>query len=309
MFSLNSLIKYISVLLLTRAALAQPLEERDVDVNVGTTHVHLGLGTSIQSGTAVALGCTKFALPGPVCWVAGALAALLAADIEITLGGESSGATKENAKRDYIPVKYLYNDSYVSYSIVTVPSHAIESFNENNITFGQALLATYYESSALTKRTIQEGHIIQFNSSYGQHIAADIGYRPIEDFMGNITSSSPVNDNHSKRGWDFDVDWLSYNFDNVNKGLAASWYDAYEYDNDDPKNVIQTELANYVTQHGAYKYCVSAIYSPDNVGSLGTGDSNEIQNAYHGELYFNTYGGVDGQCNDNYDCVYGCSGM
>lgn len=296
--------------LFTRLVFAQQLEERAVDVNVGTTHVHVGLGTSISSGTAVALGCLKIPLiPGPVCWVAAGLTAILSADIDITLGGEGSGSAKEDVKRDFIPTRHLYNDTYVSYSTVPVSNNAIESFNSNNLTFGQALSVTYYEGNSLTKRTIQESHIVQFNSSYGRHIAADVGYRPIEEFMGNITSSSPVNGTYAKRGWDFDVDWLSYNFDNVNAGLAASWYDAYEYDNDDPKGVVQTEFANFVSEHGAYKYCASAIFSPDAVGSLGTGDSNEIQNAYHGELYFNTYGGVDGECNDNYDCVYGCSGM
>ncbi|QLL30216.1 hypothetical protein HG536_0A00330 [Torulaspora globosa] len=59
---------------------------------------------------------------------------------------------------------------------------------------------------------------------------------------------------------------------------------------------------------------VISIVSPTIGNDLGDISSNgfnngDVQTAMHGEIYFNTYGGVDGQCNDYYDCFTGDCGM
>lgn len=41
-----------------------------------------------------------------------------------------------------------------------------------------------------------------------------------------------------------------------------------------------------------------------NISSVGT----ETENAMHSEIYFNTYGGIDGHCNNNEDGAQDSSG-
>lgn len=286
------------------------LEERDVDVNIGTLHVHLGMGNSIQATSAVGFGCARLFGAGPVCWVATAITAVLSADIEISLGGDTSGSVAHNTKRSQIITKHLYNNTYVDLESVSIPNSVYDVAKTAGLSLSRAFLATYFESNGLVKRAeINQGHVISFTSENGNHIASDVGMRPLEEFVKTIVSSKPVNDTLTKRGWDFTVDWLSYNYDNVNRDLSIKWYEAYESGLGDDKNVIQEEFANYVSRNGAYKYCISAIYSPNEPNQLGKGDTQELQNAFHGELYFNTYGGIDGQCNDNWDCIFGCDGF
>lgn len=283
------------------------LEKRDFDVNVGTLHVHLGMGNSITSTSAVAMGCSKLFGAGPVCWVASAITAIVSADIEISLAADTSGSTSQNTKRSLTTTKHLYNDTFVDLEYVAIPSTVSEIAKNSGITLSKAFLATYFQSNTLVKREeVNQGHVVAFSSKYGNHVASDVGMRSLEEFVGNISSSKPVNGTLTKRGWDFTVDWLSYNYDNVNRDLSLKWYDAYESGDGDDINFIQEEFAGYVTSNGAYKYCISAIYSPDVPSVLDQGDTQEIENAFHGELYFNTYGGIDGQCNDNWDCIFGC---
>lgn len=105
-----------------------------------------------------------------------------------------------------------------------------------------------------------------------------------------------------KRANLFDVDWYLWNFDNVNYDLAARW-------DQDTEGVTLTTygadlLSDFTRQNGDWKYCVAADttkrgeeYSYDNIPLDGSGTGNAV----HGELYFNTYGGVDEYCNDNHD--------
>lgn len=53
----------------------------------------------------------------------------------------------------------------------------------------------------------------------------------------------------------------------------------------------------------AREYCLSlAAGGSEDVSDLNNGQTG---NAMHGEVYFDAYGGIDGQCNENYDCLDG----
>ncbi|KAG0669986.1 hypothetical protein C6P45_002931 [Maudiozyma exigua] len=53
------------------------------------------------------------------------------------------------------------------------------------------------------------------------------------------------------------------------------------------------------------EYCLSlAAGGSEDVSGLNNGQTGS---AMHGEVYFDAYGGIDGQCNENYDCLDGVS--
>ncbi|CCF56621.1 hypothetical protein KAFR_0B03250 [Kazachstania africana CBS 2517] len=111
----------------------------------------------------------------------------------------------------------------------------------------------------------------------------------------------------AKRDDGFEVDWVSYNYDNVNKDLAVQW-------TQDPEALGQEEISyafeTFVEANTGWKWCIDATI--DDVPSEPM-DNNHYQNletAIHGEIYLNTYGGIDSQCNEAYDCEDGkCDGV
>ncbi|KAI5949255.1 hypothetical protein KGF57_004854 [Candida theae] len=60
------------------------------------------------------------------------------------------------------------------------------------------------------------------------------------------------------------------------------------------------EVPNFFHNNGGCKYCATATVNPIR-GKNGGYDDIGRENAVHGQFYFNTYGGVDGYCNDNKD--------
>lgn len=100
---------------------------------------------------------------------------------------------------------------------------------------------------------------------------------------------------------------MSYSFDNTNKDLAVDIAD-----DSNPPGAVRYEYAldDFSKANPGWKYCMSALWDPNPNEPIDSNHSGNIQNAYHGELYFNTYGGIDGQCNDNWDCEFGgCEGV
>jgi len=112
-----------------------------------------------------------------------------------------------------------------------------------------------------------------------------------------LNSSSTINagkvDNNIRDNT-FEVCWSSYNFDNLNSDLARDFLADTKGDGFEP--FAQDAIADFVSRYGAWKYCLSPNYGqPPSYNALPYG------NAMHGEVYFNTYGGIDGPCNDIHD--------
>lgn len=81
---------------------------------------------------------------------------------------------------------------------------------------------------------------------------------------------------------------MSYEFDNQNVDLTNVFNDGFENDHD----FFGEHAAVALAAGGTTKYCMS----------LAVGyDDNSFQNAVHGEMYTNNYGGIDGFCNQNDD--------
>lgn len=124
-----------------------------------------------------------------------------------------------------------------------------------------------------------------------QHDKQCIGGCAVESglVVGNQTQS-----NLAKRTNYYNVDWASYNYDGKNYVDA---YETLEYPGDSYSSLIDELNAAYQSlgYPDKWKYCLCTDLTNDGAyGDLGTGVG------LVGEVYFNTYCGVDGYCTDNH---------
>lgn len=146
-------------------------------------------------------------------------------------------------------------------------------------------------------------HTIMWNSKYGSHVAAVVGNSNLTYLAHKIANAVPAEEREDDRAinvrkrWNyFDVDWTSYSYDNANQDLAiivAGDRDFLELDYD-------SGIYDFFDNNQGWKYCLAATVNR-NPGSDEGYDQIGQCNAFHGELYFNTYGGIDGYCEDNKD--------
>ncbi|CAL9730163.1 hypothetical protein MOUN0_I08064 [Monosporozyma unispora] len=87
-----------------------------------------------------------------------------------------------------------------------------------------------------------------------------------------------------KRGWADKITWASYEYNHGNQDL----WNQFPKEGDEFE-MLASDFGQYVGNNVAQKYCACF------------GDSAEAgtQMALHGELYFDAYGGVDGDCDAN----------
>lgn len=150
-------------------------------------------------------------------------------------------------------------------------------------------------------------HAIRFESSLGNHVAVHMkgaGHEELAHLILAAEPGIPLGVNNLTKRDNFNVDWLSYNYDNANKDLSADFF-GEEYT--DATNELAGDISTFMINNGGWKYCMNPIYyqgtpGDDSAHAMEDGDTGT---AIHGEVYFNTYGGVDGQCNDFYDCTEG----
>lgn len=95
----------------------------------------------------------------------------------------------------------------------------------------------------------------------------------------------------ARRDDDYRITWVSYEYDNWNIDSTGFFYDAYESNPD----YFNERVAMIFGISPTTKYCMSLVDG---------GTFIHPQNAVHGEMYTNNYGGVDGFCNNNDDNLW-----
>lgn len=145
-------------------------------------------------------------------------------------------------------------------------------------------------------------------SSFDNHAAVPFKRLSTEEIAVLVKEAIPGQQNNStgvKKRNNFVVSWLSYNYDNYNSNWSRKWY--YEATQSTPEEAdsVANKFNLFAAANEGWKYCFDVVTEADpnlvpskammNVGEMGT--------AIHGEVYFNTYGGIDGQCNSFYDCA------
>lgn len=136
---------------------------------------------------------------------------------------------------------------------------------------------------------------VAFSSKYGNHVA--IGGHNASDLINKILDYSPNDTKAIEKRGGYYIDWVLYSYDNVNRGLTQAWYDTdgefgiYELTDEGLKNI---------DSNMGQKLCATSFSCPKayEICSASTAENN---NAFHGEVYWNAYGGVDGFCNQNND--------
>lgn len=150
-------------------------------------------------------------------------------------------------------------------------------------------------------------HKIHFENSFGKHGAVHAKGEDHEELANLILAAKPGvpsgMNNLSKRDG-FDVDWLSYNYDNSNKDLSQDFL-GEEYT--EATSELASDISTFMINNKGWKYCMNPIYYNGTSGddSAHAMEDGNTGTTMHGDIYFNTYGGLDGQYNDFYDCTEG----
>lgn len=269
------------------------------------------------SGGYAVNACTKD-LASPKCWISAAISVVCGAlggvgAAAAARGGAAAGSAAAAAKRDgtglgaYIDT--IGSTDYYQTTLNNLTTYE-EMFNASGLTLLSAFTFINNNDTTLQKRsgnmTENLFHALYFSSDAHSHVAThlrndvDALVKAIvtDENPGSLESTLRNSDNGSLGKYynNFDAEWVSWSWDNANadlvnkvsrdRGLEEEEYDQGFY--------------NYFGWAPAWKYCWTVTENP-NVGQAEGWDQIGQDNAVHGELYFNTYGGVDGYCNDNRD--------
>lgn len=248
------------------------------------------------AGMAAAV-CAWCAGTGPCCVGAAIVSTLLAADIDIAIKDDTSGSEAHNTKRNVIN---LFDNN----------TEIVESWDKTFASQGLDLIAAFEPVAKFSKRDgisqFAKPHL-KFTSVNGTHLAVHATDGNLNDLANLILESVPgvplirndttglfKRDDHGVPGSDgFKVYYVTYNYDNVNRVLAGRFLE------DDGNGAIDNlggDITEALMNHRGWKYCMS-------LGDGGSASDSDLESgrtgtAVHGETYFNTYGGIDGQCND-----------
>lgn len=87
--------------------------------------------------------------------------------------------------------------------------------------------------------------------------------------------------------------FVTYNYDNVNRDIAIEDVKSI---NADSFQALSSAAFEVLMNHRGWKYCAGVGFGGS--GSIQDLKSGATGTAVHGELYFNTYGGINNQCNN-----------
>ncbi|CAB4256649.1 similar to Kazachstania africana KAFR_0C06580 hypothetical protein [Maudiozyma barnettii] len=163
---------------------------------------------------------------------------------------------------------------------------------------GVNLLGVYNISSKVSG-AVQ--NIIHFDTSLGQHIAAQIGGEAanltqlaeqivkavpgIPTFSNLTVLSEQAVQAAAKDNGENVINWMTYNIKDAEDGLT----DIINSLGGADMSQFATEINNFISNNGAWKFCLSPSTQLVNVT---VSESHKL----FGEIYLNTYGGIDAEC-------------
>ena len=161
---------------------------------------------------------------------------------------------------------------------------------------GVNLLGVYNISSVASNAI---SSIIHFDSKLGQHIAAQIGETNLTQLAEQIAKAVPGVPTFSnltvltteaaqaaaKNQGEKVINWMTYNIKDAEDGLN----DIISSLGGADMSQFATEIDNFIQNNGAWKFCLAPSSQIVNVTA-----SNSVK--LFGEIYLNTYGGIDAEC-------------
>lgn len=233
-----------------------------------------------------------------LCWV-GYIGALLTAAIGAALLDET-GATTSNSQRDLGD-----QNGYVQsiQELLAANGHEFLGYQtvDSGIPSYKVDLAGRSTSSASAQN--QTAEIVNWRSGN----ITRLGYFNVGEALPRLNTAFDFGEHGTlratlhgagidpdralnKRAQSFPVNWVSYQWDNINVDLTRD----VEYGDEFKDWDYDESVGPWFSSNQGWKYCASVAYNP-NPGSVPA--NGEQQNAFHGEIYFNTYGGIDSECN------------
>lgn len=101
-------------------------------------------------------------------------------------------------------------------------------FEKSDLVFTGAFNVKQTIKSGLLRSTTElTTHAIHFESSLGKHVAVHMKGASHEELAYLILAAEPgvpSNIGNLTKRDDFNVDWLSYNYDNINKDLSSNFF-------------------------------------------------------------------------------------
>ncbi|CAI5118804.1 BEM_HP_G0068260.mRNA.1.CDS.1 [Saccharomyces cerevisiae] len=243
------------------------------------------------------LGSTSCWVGAAVALVAGALGGVATTAASIA-GAAASAAAAAKRSTGYI-------DTIAGLDFHSSSLSNLTAINTTMQTVGLVLLGAFdYMNTSnidgLEKReqnnTVTEmQHVLYFGSQFGLHVATHMRNNVTELVNSIIGVETPgslpdtLSGAHSlqRRISYFDVNWISWNWDNVNVDLTKKA--------ETSRPLLEEEydegLFGWFANNPGWKYYWSVTDNPDPGYIENYSDIGE-ENAVHGELYFNTYGGL-----------------
>lgn len=269
----------------------------------GNATVLIGMA-AVWAGVAATICATTIA----GCWVS---LAMIGAFQVATLAalGNRDGSVAETVPRSLTiePLTETMQNITSDYSDHLVSAHPIIK----NLTLLLGTIGDLSSGKNFDKRNNQNLNLnvtaALFDSHLGHHLAIALPHLTTEEFVDRLSNATPGEPDVSpkrrffKRG--YEVDWVSYNYDNVNQDLAQRFINTQGSDETD---LWVYGASNFMSSHDGWKWCLDMNIDPNPGEPIDSNHLENIEVAVHGEIYTNTYGGIDGECNDYYDCVEGC---
>lgn len=268
--------------------------------NVGNSGIYFDIGWEEISAWAGAIAAV--CKEGNVYTCVGAA---IVATIGLVLATGSNDGNNSGSEAANTNMKRMFGNTVCNNSQSFEYAHS--AFQNTGI----QLLGVYdISSNILNKRdnssSIGDNPVIlHFSTDLGTHYATHMFNNSIEAITNEVLTAIPgqlkEEDALKKRccglGTDgFEPTWVSYNFDNVNHDLTRLMHTLWpQVHHDEWADGIDSGLIN----HRGWKYCAAlAVKGDDSDADLESGATGT---AIHGELYFNTYGGIDSECNNVLD--------
>ncbi|SMN22611.1 similar to Kazachstania africana KAFR_0C06580 hypothetical protein [Maudiozyma saulgeensis] len=216
-----------------------------------------------------------------------AITTTAAADVGVTSTVASAAATSSAAASSNI----IGN---VVTAVENIPKE-VESLLSGS---GINLLGVYNISSKVSD-AVQ--NIIHFDTSLGQHIAAQIGGEAsnltqlaeqivkavpgIPTFSNLTVLAEQAVEAAAKNDGENVISWMTYNIKEAEDGLT----DIINSLGGADMSQFATEINDFIQNNGAWKFCLSPSSQVVNV---------TVSESYKlfGEIYLNTYGGIDAEC-------------
>lgn len=209
---------------------------------------------------------------------------------------------------------YCHVNSIFGHDITDLSHHLtdtthISSSTGEVISFG--LVVEISQVNHLQKRDSSINHnYIQFNTTLGVHVAVSpvLSIEKLAKHILVVEPGVPFGNSSLVKRQEFSVNWVSYGWDNANHDLSQEWYN---YEGGSFDSLLEDAVQDAIGKYPDWKYCVapndlkqSEATNYQDIPGVVTGTGN----AMHGEVYFSTYGGIDGYCNDNEDGTQDSSG-